>query len=560
MKTFKYLSLGIVLSSLCWVAPLWAQDLTEEDAQLIEDIMEEIASELQECDTIFTHQERQSAQKLNDFFKYYRSSIVKKYPGTDSIILNFQQKLENTLECNSSNKFNSYIEYRKAFMTLLQNIISQEVVSEFTVDPEAEEAVLMLQKHVVDLLASDYDRDKPIKQTSSMVLEVDIDFPDKKMWAVEWKVEVASEWVYDIEKGEFDVNLQMNWEMHVESQTLDHFDYSEDERGTPVYKDIEMDLGFDLDLDMIQKDDLYMRINDGWLDIESPSLTEEEQFEMNFMEAMVEGTLDGIRGQYINLTTGSYYDYRDMNGGNMLVWSNDVAKLVKDIEEKPLMEFRKDGNIWYGRFSENVCNLEINEVVTDPYNDYDDYYYNDHANCEDTLAMMNAETDGHGYLVMKKQNNNYTVGFTDEYMDENLEGYEEIITWNENQVNKMFVPLGDDLSGYLKYENGKVVGYYEDEEGKFTLDSIITYNNKKFILDLELKEEDMQIHGEILFTKQWNTTELVVDAVVTFEGEEVAIISMRNKEAIEYLRELNITAPEWAIPLEEIEWVMGMGF
>jgi len=563
MKTLKYLSLGVILCSLCWVAPLWAEDLTEEEVQLIEEIVVELISE-QECNEIFSYQQRDSAQRLNDFFKYYRGSIVKKYPGTDYIIQNFQIKLENTLNCNSSNRFNSYVEYRKAFMVLLQNIISQgaSVGIEFEVDPEAEKAVLMLQKHVVGLLTSDFDRERPIKQTSSTILEVDIEVPDSlpesERWAVQWRLEMESEGEYDIETGEFDVNLEMNWEVHVESQAVDHFDYSEDEWGTPVYKDVIMDISINLDMDMIQKDDLYMRINDGGFDIQAPSLTEEEQLEMNFMEMMVEGTIDSIKWQYINLTTGTYYDYRDVNGGDMFVGTNDVVKLMKDIEEKPLMEFRKDGDIWYGRFNENVCDLEVNEIVKDPYDDYD--YYDETSDCEDTLAMMNQETDGKGYLVMTKQYNNYTVGFSDEYMNENLEGYEEIISWNESQVSKMFVPLWDDLSGYLKYEDGKFVGYYEDDEGKFTLDSTISDNNKKFYIDIELKEENMQIHGEIFYTKYGNTTELTLDATVTYEGDQVAKIYMKNKEAIEYLRELNITAPEWAIPLEEIEWAMGMGF
>jgi len=79
---------------------------------------------------------------------------------------------------------------------------------------------------------------------------------------------------------------------------------------------------------------------------------------------------------------------------------------------------------------------------------------------------------------------------------------------------------------------------------------------KVFDLKIQLPDENILIEGKLNYTQNGQTRDMTMNAKIRDAGIEVADISLKNHEVIEYIQSLNITAPQDAISIEGLAEMM----
>gem|GEM_PF-5265255 len=81
------------------------------------------------------------------------------------MVEDFVKKLDQTLICD--NGYSDYSAFKSNLVILLQKVVKLQKSSYFVSDPEAKEAILDLQNHILNWFLWGYDVTKPFQQNTN---------------------------------------------------------------------------------------------------------------------------------------------------------------------------------------------------------------------------------------------------------------------------------------------------------------------------------------------------------------------------------------------------------
>jgi len=495
--------------------------------------------ELDICMDNFTESQKTQISKIYDLFYKYADVIEQKYPWTSLFVENYLINISQTLNCDGG--FGSYTEFKLATISLLRDVSSGEVATpeeeSFVSDKEAEKAILSLQWHLVDMMGMGFDYNRPFNDKMDLNLELEASDLEEKL---DLNLRLSSDGVYDLKNWEFDANFDVDFDSdYVKSK----FDSYEDVSGLPVYKLVDTQVNGWINLDVLKKNNIYVKLNDLDVNIGSDMMSEDELWFMEMMKWVYMWILDNFKWQYINVSDGLYDEIGVMPSNFWFINSMDGLEKFK---EKPIMKFMQtDDNEREWVFVDSLGD-DISNFIPNIYSQMlmgGDYF-------EDINDNLLYEAGGNAYLIMKKNGNDYTIWLSKKLTK--TADYEEILTWNDAKLKKIAFPLWED--GSILYEKNQLKINYEDNEGSLIIDGDLANSVKTFDVSFVLDEDpQVVVDGVIRFELKNLVYSLFVDFTVMEGGVEVGKFSLEGSEAIKYLNSLNIEEPVYAKTLDDIK-------
>ena len=335
------------------------------------------------CEISLSAKDYDAMQRLADFL-YTRADLLEtRFPGTTSMTYQFADQIYNSLEEDCYGiYFANYKEFQTAFSAYIANLISGNVpqVADFEADDEAAKAILQLQQHVIDLLSMDFDWTKPFASTSDMTIAIDVAMAEEDSNTdVHAELNLKADGEYDMPNSLFDTNIDLNAVVAVDMQD-------------PIM-DMIADANISANLDILQKDNIYAKVNELTVDVNSDQMDAQDKLQVDMMNLMIDNVLTEIQGKYINITEDLEDAISEFNP-NMIM---KPYTLFQDISSDPIMDFYKEGDLRYGKLNNNICSISQKIGLEDI------------SDCQDMIYDLDLETEGKGYLLLQKNGTEYSL-------------------------------------------------------------------------------------------------------------------------------------------------------
>jgi len=535
MKKLIFLLVGLLLVPIVTLAmdQSWLYENVEEQVEIIID--EEL------CYDQFSDTELAKMEFLYRLLDENIDVFAVRVQGSRWIILAFQGYISDTLSCYDWWSL-SYQEFSTEFSAFIQSLIllKKSQGNSFTPDVEAEAAILMLQQHLLDMMMAGYGWDRPFNSYWDVVFSFVASDEDN---VVDLMITAETEGNYDLQKDEFEVAVVLDASVYVEGTEFGSSEYDEE---TSTWYDVpgNLEAALSADLEVLQKNDLFVKLGSLDLEINSDQMEQEMLLQTTIAQGFLQRIVEWLDGQYIQLTS------EDMDGMTPMMLLRP-STLFTNIANSSVMDFYRDGDVRYGKLNQNACSM------------FWDFMYQFYgADCEEYITQANMATQWKWYFVMQKEGDEYILWITDKFMGEDLvdETIESILFWNEDEITKLDFPLGVDQEGYVSYEDGEFAVVHEDGGKSIFVEGTIEEGVQYFEFVLDMTDEGFAVEGVLTMTQEGNENEFVLDFVVSEDGEEIGSGTLMNTEVIKYLMSVNIEEPSNVFMISEVEdMFMNMG-
>jgi len=499
-----------------------------------------------DCTLDFSSSELSYLEGVNGFISRNTDKFSEYFPDTEVIVAQFMDKIENTIACNQDRQyFTNKRDFDDWFHQFVMDLISWNVpqVVEESVDLDAsvDDAILQLQSYLWDMMTFNQDMNKPLQSVSSTDIIFNLYLPEEDLNNLSLHLNIDQDGKYDLQKSEFDTNIILGLDVDVDAiendyvEVWDTFEIQE--------KNINVTANWELDMNLLMKDDLYLKLNDAVIDynLGDSSL----QMEEAMINGVIEAVTQELQWKYINITEWTM---------DIMPISIDPTMMIDHINTETMIEFYKDWDKRYGRFKPEICELfDINM----PWMIDNGFNFNDSkSECEREIYNMRAESVDQWYLILNKNMTTHSLGFTPAFVD----GYggitanhQEIISWNNNEITKFNLTLESDFDNYIDYTNGTIDASFEDYDYLLNIDGDLNQQTKTLNFDFFQKNENLSINGVLTYGIVGNTQNFSIYADFAQEGINVWDLTIESEKTIDYIPNFDLVAPTDTISIEELE-------
>jgi len=480
-----------------------------------------------ECTTNFSDKQTSDLTMLHNFLDLKWSAIESKIPGSSLLVQNFAAELQATLNCNSlQNWFFNYSAFQAGFGKFLVELIfiRDNGPKWYTIDAEASQAILQLQRHFINMLTSDFDITKPLSSITQTHFGLNLTNIDDDLKNLDLNLDIDTDGQFDFSNNEFAVNIDFSIDAAIEwtNTTYPEPDY------LPVIQNMAISAETSTNFDILLKENLFARLNDLDFDIDASQAWESMGEDIESAKAIVSSVLDEIKWKYINITAGELSQLDEEY--SIFSFINPTLFLQKT-KNQPLIEFYKSGDKWYGRATTEICNIIGNDYA-----------------CENKIRALR-QLYPEGYLILTKNISAYTLSTIPAIQTTNS-NLQNNISRNSREITDLAIYSDN---SQLSYSQNKLTANIKGSDLNLNLLGDVTTNNKTFELTIELPDEELLIQAEITYSQENNTTNLTMDGTLQKEWVLVWTFNLNNQEVITYLRTLSLEVPQDIISIEELE-------
>jgi len=510
---------------------------------------EKIEKTEKNCLVNFSVDEQKNMLFFNNFLITKWWILKEKVSWIESYMDKLQASIDNTLNCEMFDAFDNYSEFKLEVMIFIKKIIAlnSSVSYKYRPDIGAEVAIIKLQRHLVDLISVDNNVDDEIETTSETSLNMNVNIPSEIMWEekyanIDINLDFDVKWEMSAKQKEMKINVKLDGDAKLDIKDT-KYDYVNDKM---VEKNFWGELWFWIDFDFLQKNNLYMKLNDLTFNLDGLNMPEETKFEMAVAKQIIKDALVKIKDKYILMDINKEEQQMIIN---MLQSSN---KIFWKLKNEAIMSFYKQWDVWYGKINNNFC-----EIISQGYAK---------ENCIDAIENADKEAKGRWYIIMKRIENQYVLWITDKFTETKLpktkSNLTKIITWNKEKISSVNLDFwkNNDIEWHILYEKNKldVLVKYGSFENDFSISVVwdINKNQKHFVIEAQAYNDIATFNWDIYVTnRDKNVHEMTMTFTVESMWQIVAKWNLHNKEIIKYLQRLEIIEPNKTntISTEEVE-------
>jgi len=488
------------------------------------------------CKDNFSEKEWGNVKFIKNFFETKFKVFESKIPESKVLVEDFVKKLDQTLICD--NGYSDYSAFKSNLVILLQKVVKLQKSSYFVSDPEAKEAILDLQNHILNWFLWGYDVTKPFQQNTNWNIKVTVDTvwfqENSDSYAkVKFDLNLNSENKYNPESSEIESKIDFDWNVDFDLKQPE-FDYESEEMLTKTYN---WEVSFGADLEFIAKNNIYLKINSIDLFLDKLSISDEERFQVEMFKSMLDGAIEKLWDNYIKIDTSTLPSS-----------SINLALLVQKLKTIPMIDFYRSWDVWYGSVNKNICSIV--EVVS-PFQKETCLY-----SIEESIKF----TKWKWYIMMEKIWNDYVLSLTDKFADEKMPNgvdFSRWLYWNSNDITKLDITLNDvdeDLQQTIQYEYWNLDVSLKNSDWEFGFNWTITKSEKEFDIVWKFPGFDIDFIGKLKITTIENWHHLNLDFTIVSEWKVMFSGSVENEKVIKYLEKIEIIEPTNTIEIQDIMW------
>jgi len=497
-----------------------------------------------DCTLDFTSSELSYLEWVNWFIIRNEHKFSQYFPWTESIVLQFTNKIENTIACNQDGQyFTNKRDFDDWFYQFVMDLVSwtqPTTEQEVDLDDSIDDAILDLQWYLIDMMTFWQNLWEPIHDVSNTTFTINLSYPEYDLNNLYLNLDIDQDWKYNLQESEFETNVVIWLDLDVDyteneyEQIWDSFEMIE--------KDANITVDWSLDMDILMKDDLFIKLNNADINYNTEWVSQIEDIVTDWV---IESLIEELKWKYINTTEWTL---------DMAWLSIDPTNMINNIQTETMIEFYKEWDKRYWRFKPEICDLfNINMMwAIDNWLDFSDAQ----TSCENKIYNMKADNIDRWYLIMNKVWTIYSLWFTQEFIDQNLyitQDNQEIISWNSNEITKFNLNLNGDLDNHILYENWVLDTTFASDDYILNMNWEISNNSKKIDFDFSETNDDLLINWDLIYSLVWNTYNISLYASFVKDGTNIWDIQFTNREQVDHLNRVDIQKPTETTSVEELE-------